>query len=293
MTAARLDPDADPGELAARHGLTISGARPGLAAYTRQIWARRQFIAAYATARLTSTYTSARLGQAWQVLTPLLNAVLYYLIFGLLLETRKQGITNYVPYLCTGVFLFSFTQATVQSATRSIEGNLGLVRALHFPRACLPISFTLVQLQQLLFSMSVLLVIVVGFGEPITSRWLLAVPALALQTIFNVGLALVMARIGARFTDTAQLVPFLLRAWIYVSGVFYNLKAFAAHAPHWVSVLLDLNPAVVYMGLMRSALLTSVGQPVYGWQLGLAWAAVIGAGGYVFFWQAEEEYGRG
>jgi teichoic acid transport system permease protein len=99
--------------------------------------------------------------------------------------------------------------------------------------------------------------------------------------------------VGARFTDTAQLMPFLLRAWVYVSGVFYNLKAFAAGAPHWVSVLLDLNPAVVYIGLMRSALLTSVEQPVYGWQLGLAWAVVIGAGGYVFFWHAEEEYGRG
>jgi teichoic acid transport system permease protein len=292
-----LDPDAglSPEALAMKYGLTVSGARPGLRDYTRGLWSRRHFITAYATARLTAMYTTARLGQIWQVMTPMLNAAVYYLIFGVLLGTR-HGIANFVPFLCTGVFTFNFTQSAVLSGTRSIEGNLGLIRALHFPRACLPISFTLIQLQQLIVSMGVLGVIVVGFGEPITFRWLLVVPALLLQSVFNAGLAMAMARIGARTTDTAQLMPFVLRTWMYVSGVFYNLKVFTAHAPHWAAVLLDVNPALVYIDLMRYALLDSVpadSLPPQVWPLALGWAVVVGVAGYVFFWKAEEAYGRG
>jgi teichoic acid transport system permease protein len=68
--------------LAARYGLRPSSARPGLASYLVRVWQRRHFIVAYATARNVSMYTEARLGQLWQVLTPLLNSAVYYLIRG-------------------------------------------------------------------------------------------------------------------------------------------------------------------------------------------------------------------
>jgi teichoic acid transport system permease protein len=69
-------------ELASAYGLRPSSARPGMVSYLRMVWQRRHFIIAYATARNVSMYTEARLGQLWQVLTPLLNSGVYYLIFG-------------------------------------------------------------------------------------------------------------------------------------------------------------------------------------------------------------------
>ncbi|MFH9425921.1 ABC transporter permease [Streptomyces sp. NPDC017529] len=288
-------PDPDLRALAERHGLTVSGARPPLGTYTRRLWARRHFIASFATARLTATYTTARLGQLWQVVTPLLNAGVYYLIFGVLLHT-SHGIPNFIPFLCTGIFVFTFTQSTVLAGTRAVSGNLGLVRALHFPRAALPVAHTLVQLQQLVFSMGVLAVIVLACGVPLTWHWLLMLPALLLQSVFNTGLALVMARIGAKTTDTAQLMPFVLRTWMYASGVFYDLSTFTRDAPHLVSVVLNCNPALIYVDLMRYALIDTVraqALPPHVWPLALGWALLAGVAGYVFFWQAEEEYGRG
>ncbi|MEU7259029.1 ABC transporter permease [Streptomyces rimosus] len=290
-----LPPDPHLRALAEHHGLTVSGARPPLREYTRRLWARRHFIAAFATARLTATYTTARLGQLWQVVTPLLNAGVYYLIFGVLLHTSR-GIPNFIPFLCTGIFVFTFTQSTVLAGTRAVSGSLGLVRALHFPRAALPIAYTLVQLQQLLFSMGVLAAIVLICGVPLTWHWLLMVPALLLQSVFNTGLSLVMARIGAKTTDTAQLMPFVLRTWMYVSGVFYNLSTFTSSAPHIVSVALNCNPALIYIDLMRYALIDTVRAqdlPPHVWPLALGWALLAGVAGYVFFWKAEEEYGRG
>ncbi|CAM5620660.1 hypothetical protein SALBM217S_04811 [Streptomyces griseoloalbus] len=118
--------------------------------------------------------------------TPLLNAAVYFFIFGLLLGARR-GIPSdvYVPFLVTGVFVFTFTQSPVLAAVPAISGNLGLVRALHFPLASLPISFALQQLQQLLFSMIVLVVIMVAFRSYPDLSWLLVVPALALQFVFR------------------------------------------------------------------------------------------------------------
>ncbi|CAG7656687.1 hypothetical protein SBRY_80037 [Actinacidiphila bryophytorum] len=163
--------------LAAAHGLGVSGARPPLAEYTRQLWSRRHFIRAFATARASTPYTQARLGQLWQVGTPLLNAAVYFLVFGSLLGSGR-GVPDYIPFLCTGIFDFTFTQSAVLAGARSLTDNMGLVRALHFPRAGLPLAVTLAQLQQLLLSLGVLAVIVVASGVPVTARWLLAVPAL-------------------------------------------------------------------------------------------------------------------
>ena len=179
-----LLPDEPLPELAARYGLEPSAARPSPLAYLKQLWQRRHFVVAFATARNVAMYSEARLGQVWQILTPLLNAAVYFLIFGVILDT-KRGVPNFIPFLVTGVFIFNFTQRSFIIASRVINDSLPLIRALHFPRACLPLGYVLIELQQMAISMVVLIVIVLGFGEPLTWYWLLAVPALALQTLLQ------------------------------------------------------------------------------------------------------------
>ncbi|EST26003.1 ABC transporter permease [Streptomyces roseochromogenus] len=290
-------PADDLAALAARHGLTVSGARPTLPEYVRQLWARRHFITAFATAKLTAQYSEAKLGQIWQVMTPLLNAAVYYFIFGVLMGTKK-GVPDYIPFLVTGVFVWTFTQSSIQVGTRAISGNLGLVRALHFPRAALPISFCIQQLQQLLFSMAALVVILFSLGVPISFSWLLVIPTLILQFLFNAGMAMIMARMGAKTPDIAQLMPFVLRTWMYVSGVMWSIGKLTKkdHLPHIVTVLLETNPAAVYIDLMRYALIASFHAkqlPPHVWALAAGWALVAGVGGFIYFWKAEEKYGRG
>ncbi|MGV9566954.1 ABC transporter permease [Streptomyces sp. NPDC003480] len=286
-----------PAELAAKYGLSVSGARPGLVSYVRQLWGRRHFILAFSQAKLTAQYSQAKLGQLWQVATPLLNAFVYYLIFGLILKaSRGMPHGTYIPFLVTGVFVFTFTQSSIMAGVRAISGNLGLVRALHFPRASLPVSFALQQLQQLLFSMIVLFAVAVGFGSYPSLSWLLIVPVLVLQFLFNTGLALIVARMGAQTPDLAQLMPFILRTWMYMSGVMFSIHNMLVGRPEWVIRALQVNPAAVFMDLMRFALIENYGAenlPPHVWALALFWAVVVFAGGFVYFWKAEERYGRG
>jgi len=242
-------------------------------------------------------------------------------------------VPNFIPFLVTGVFIFNFTQRSFIIASRVINDSLPLIRALHFPRACLPLGYVLIELQQMAISMVVLIVIVLGFGEPLTWYWLLALPALALQTFFNVGVALILARTGAGVDDVSQLIPFIVRTWMYASGVMFFIPALATLYLHAkISYLLQINPAAVYISLVRNSLLTSlrttVGtyQPynralcqaqlaavkahptpnpaavdhchlVVGgsslWMYGVGWAVVALVIGYFVFWRAEVTYGRG
>jgi len=281
--------------LAVRHGLMISGARPTLRVYLRQIWDRRHFILAFSRAKLTAQYSRAKLGQLWQVVTPLLNASVYYLVFGLLLQS-KRGVPDYIPFLVTGVFVWTFTLSSVTAGVKAISGNLGLIRALHFPRASLPLAVCIQQFQALMFSMIVLVVVLLGFGVPPTWHWFLVLPALILQSSFNIGLALVVARIGSHTPDLAQVMPFVMRTWMYLSGVMYSLADKAKNFPELIQTVLPLNPAAIYIDLMRYALIDSFTAdklPPHVWLVALAWSLIVGVGGFVYFWAGEETYWRG
>lgn len=294
-------------DYAARHGLRQSAARPPLRKYLQSVWARRNFIWAFASAKNISMYTDSRLGQVWQLLTPLLNAAVYYLIFGLLLDTSR-GVPDFIPFLVTGVFLFGFTQRSVTSGSKSVGDNLSLIRALHFPRATLPLAIAVVELQQLLLALVVLFAIILAFGEPITFTMLLFVPVVSLQLMFNVGISMVMARLGAFNRDITQLLPFVMRTWLYASGVIFSLPSLMKEGSKLaeyplIGELLQLNPAYVYVELSRYVLLGEYRDHVTHdlhmneagqlWLSAGVWSVVMLVGGFMYFYRAEERYGRG
>jgi teichoic acid transport system permease protein len=343
--AAQL-PDEPLAQLAAKYGLQPSAARPPLVEYIRRIWRRRYFVTGFATAQNVAMYTEARLGQVWQILTPLLNVAVYYLIFGLILNT-KRGVPDFIAFLVIGVFIFNFTQRSFIISSRVMWDSLPLIRALYFPRACLPLGYVLIELQQLGISLVVIFATVLAVGQPITWHWLLIIPILAMQTLFNIGAAFILARFGAGFDDVSQLLPFIVRTWFYASGVMFSIQTFSTLRYHYtLTRILQYNPAAIYITLTRNALLASQRQSMPGakpynqalcdlyykpppppvhptpgqleryhkflqanifnsahcpavvsqsslWMFGALWAVVILVVGFIFFWRAEVQYGRG
>ncbi|MBR7828133.1 ABC transporter permease [Actinospica sp. MGRD01-02] len=310
-----LDPEyADLGgvALAAKYGLKQSGKRPPLFEYAAQLWQRRHFITGYATAKNRSLYSNARLGQLWQLLTPVLNVAVYYFVFGILF-TQSRGVPKFLLFLVIGVFLFNFLQTSMINGSRSISDQLVLIRALHFPRACLPMSATIIQLQQLGFSMIIVVGVALGLQETPTLRWLLVIPALILFSVFCNGMAMIVARMGSVLTDTAQLLPFISRTWMYLCGVMYSIASVTDRAgiPHWVKLALYYDPPALFITVVRNCMISmpsrasyataadyqaavnSLHQPAFAWAFLVFWALLAGVGGFVYFWKAEEQYGRG
>ena len=329
-------PDQDLGELARQHGLKLSGARPGLFSYLAALWQRRHFILGYATARNISMYTDAKLGQIWQVLTPLLNAGVYYLIFGVLFQTSR-AVNHFPAFLLVGVFVFAFTERSIVTGSNVMRANLQLIRALYFPRASLPLAYVLVELQQMAVGMIVVVIAMLASEQWPSWYWLMLIPIAVLQTMFNVGAALIVARLGGSLADISELIPFFLRISRYFCGVMYLTFTITYRFHHdWIQQVLSLNPFAVYISLFRVAFMSSYRQDMPGnapfnadqcayfmahqgqsipgtttpdfswlascqavvtnndlWIAAIGWGVVFFVVGIVFFWQAENKYGRG
>jgi teichoic acid transport system permease protein len=252
-------PDRDLGELAREYGLKLSGARPSLRAYLVMLWQRRHFITGYATARNISMYTEAKLGQLWQVLTPLLNAGVYFLIFGELFQTSR-AVNHFPAFLLVGVFVFAFTERSIVTGSNVMRANLPLIRALYFPRASLPLAYVIVELQQMMIGMVVCVVAMLASEQWPTRHWLLLIPVVLLQTLFNTGAALVFARLGGAVADVSELIPFFMRISRYFCGVMYLVYTVTYRYPNWVQWVLSLNPFAVFISLFRVAFMTSYRQ---------------------------------
>jgi teichoic acid transport system permease protein len=276
-------------ELAAQYGLISASKVPGLKDYLKSTWQRRDFITELADARSTQQYSDSLLGRIWQLITPLLNAAIYYLIFGILLGTSK-GIENFTAFLVAGVFVFNFMQVTVTAASASIPKNNRLIKAIHFPKLVLPLATVIQQIQQYFVSLVVLLVIVLATGEPLTLMWLTLPLVLAMQVLFTTGFALILARWGARSRDINQLLPFFTRTWRYVSGVFFSITIFTASMADVVGTALLLNPGAVYIDLVRDSLMVTESSGPIIWVMGVVWAFVFFAVGLVYFYRGEKKY---
>lgn len=265
--------------------------RQPLTDYLVDLWLRRRFLFVFASAQQESSASSNRLGRYWFVLSPILSAATYWFVFGVLLGVDK-GIHNYVSYLVIGIFFFTFTAGAMAEGSSSLAQSADLIRSLHFPRAAIPLSSTILMVYRLGWEVLVVCVIVLITGEPITLSWLLLVPVVLLQTLFNAGLALILARLVAQAEDVRQLLPYVTRTWMFVSGVMFSITTYAANAPQAVRTLLEINPLAVYLSLARQCLITNTPAPAGSWLLAIVWGVGLFVLGFIFFWRAEASYGR-
>ena len=80
--------------LAKAHGLEALGGRPPFGTYVRTLWRRRSFLWTLASADAAEKNSEDRLGVIWTLLNPLLLVVSYFLIFGLLLDTKRTNLST-------------------------------------------------------------------------------------------------------------------------------------------------------------------------------------------------------
>jgi teichoic acid transport system permease protein len=243
------------------------------------------------TAELQAQHRNTALGGLWHLLDPLLSVAIWWLLFGVILNVTR-GVDNVVGFLAIGVFFFHFTQKSVRSGSRAITANEGLLRSISFPRAILPLSVVLAEFMALGYALSAMFVVVLLTGEEPAWSWLLIVPIVFFQFFFNAGLALFMARLADHFRDVVQILPYGLRVWGMLSGVFYPVTKRLADHPGLYAIM-KVNPAYLFMELPRRAILDNVAPTAGQWTTLAVWAFASLVIGFLFFVGRETEYGRG
>jgi teichoic acid transport system permease protein len=124
----------------------------------------------------------------------------------------------------------------------------------------------------------------------ITWRWALFPLVFALQVMFNAGLVFYAARITSAIPDLRMVLGFVSRFWLYGSGVMFSLERFITHPT--VLEVVQFNPAYCVLELSRDLLVYGQTPELTLWLTLGAWALVTPVLGFLYFWQAEEDYGR-
>jgi teichoic acid transport system permease protein len=274
-----------------------SGLRPVLAAtstreYLRQMWERRAFAVALPAEEVRAAHQDTFLGNVWHLFNPLLSVGVYYLTFGLVLNVSR-GIDNYILWLTIGVFTYNLTSRSVLSGASSISSNAGLMRAMRFPRALLPVSTVMGRLITFGFELATLLVVALVTGEGVSRRLLVVPVIVVVHTSLNLGGAFIAARLNDSYRDIQQVIPFFFQLMRFMSGVMFPVDRFLeAGASHgWISRLIGLNPLVQILNMYRWAFMGTAVDPVRVLESVVISAALL-VFGFRFFRANELEYGR-
>ncbi|WP_313409570.1 ABC transporter permease [Aeromicrobium sp.] len=275
------------------HGLTRVGGRPPLLQYLRGVAKRKDFILSLALYRIEAENQRQRLGLLWIVLKPILNAAVFGLVFGILMASTKT-VPDFVSFLVIGVFLFEFFSSTMGSGAKAITSNQALVQSLAFPRMALPVSTVIQKFIGLLPTIPLLMVFLVIMGHRPTWNWLLIVPLLALYYLFCQGVAFMTARLTVHLPDVTNLLPFVTRFFFYTTGIFFSFDLRFVDNPALLEGV-QYQPLYAFITLSRELLLDS--DPLYDvrpefWFIIAGWSIAVFLIGTVFFWAAEERYGR-
>ncbi|MXW98700.1 MAG: ABC transporter permease [Acidimicrobiaceae bacterium] len=255
--------------------------------YLAEVWRRRDFAILVPVQDLRAQNMGSALGQLWHLLNPALMVAVYFLIFGVIIDTSR-GVDNFLGFLIVGVVWFHLTQRVVQDAAVCIPRNLGLIRSVQFPRILLPAATVNGQTAAFAPALVLALAAVIATGERPSLRWLALIGVLAAQFVFNFGAALLVARIGAAVPDLRQLLPHVFRLLFYASGVIFSVDAFVT-SEFWRRAF-ALNPIYDVITCARWCLL---GEPVDSWVVAgmLAWGVVLLVVGFAVFWRSDQRLG--
>lgn len=280
--------------LAARHGLARVGVRPSLGSYLRDLWRHRHLAWSMARGEFVSQHRDNYLGLLWSVINPIMLGVAYYLIFGVLLDLRRD-VGNFIAFLTIGLFTFVFFSAALTSGSKALLGKVTMMRSLAFPRVLLPVVVVLSGFVANIPAFLVLLLIALVTGEPVTWSWLLFPVALVVVALMGLGMAMIVARVVHAVRDLANVVPLVVRLLRYVSGVFFSIEARVAaidDAPPWLGPALEYQPGAVSLTIVRQTLMSDLPLDWTAWAVAGGWAVFFLVTGFIVFWRAEGTYGR-
>ena len=194
--------------------------RPTALARLVELWQYRELVRNLVVGELKSRYKNSVFGFFWSLLNPLGMMLVFTLIFGVL--TPNVQIEKYPLFLLCGLLPWNYFSNSVTGSLYSVVGNGNLVKKVYFPRAVLPIATVLSQLVNFLLAFIVLFAALLVFQANF-SPWLWTLPfVLLIQTVFTLGIALVLSTLNVFYRDTAMIMDVVMLAWFFLTPVFYS-----------------------------------------------------------------------
>ena len=201
----------------------------------KELYAYREMIRMLIRRDLRGRYKGTFLGFVWTFLNPLLQFVVYAVVFS---QIIKMNIEQFYIYLFIGFIPWYFFASTVPVGAGCVHAQSNLVLKIYFPRMVLPISATLSGFCNMLYSELVVLAVILvsGFG---VSYHIAALPVVFLgQLLIVLGIVLIVSAITVYYRDIQHIIDIIVMAWFYITPIVYTPE----YVPDRFKWILDINP---------------------------------------------------
>ena len=256
----------------------------------REIWEYRNLVSLFAGRSLATMYKQSMLGPVWFIIQPFMMAMVFYVVFGLLINLSTGGMPHMLFYMSGMIFWFLFVNVFQRTSVSLIE-NARLYGKIYFPRLMLPLSYMVTAAVLFCLNLFVLVLFYLFYrmkGVPIAvGPLVLLTPVLVLQVVVT-GLAfgLCIAAATVRFRDVGYLLPTLIQFWMFSTPIFYSSQSVTPRMKR----LLWCNPVAAPLECFRYAF---SGMNPVGWQAfvpGVLLTLVVLVVGFFWFNKAQRDF---
>ncbi len=189
--------------------------------HLRELWQYRELIYNLVLRDLKVRYKNSFLGIVWSWLNPLLMMLVFTLVFNVM---RGSATPNFHIFVLSALLPWNFFSGAVMGGIHSIVGNGHLIKKVYFPREVLPLSILLSNLVNFLIALPVLFILTWVSGVPLRG-WVLLLPVpILVQSIFALGIILVLATLEVFYRDTHMLMDVGMLAWFFLTPIFYPVE---------------------------------------------------------------------
>lgn len=214
-----------------------------------EVWAYRELLYFLVWKDVKIRYKQTVLGIAWAVLQPLIAMVIFWFIFGAVLNVQTD--IPYPLFAYSGLVIWIYFSTALNQSSGSVLNNTNLLTKVYFPRILLPLSACLVGVLDYVIATVMLVVLMLFFGI-MPSPWifLLVIPFFT-SVLLASGIGFWVSSVSAKYRDVKYITPFFVQLLLFVSPIIYPSTAI----PPSLSWVLTINPLTGIIEAQRAFVL--------------------------------------
>lgn len=214
----------------------------------KELYAYRQMIFSLVKKDLRGRYKGSVLGFLWTFINPLLQLVVYTIVFSFILKTN---IERYYLYLFVALIPWIFFSSSITVGSASIVAQKDLIKKIYFPRMVIPISYVTSSFVNMLLCFIVIFAVIIVSGAGINFLALLTLPVIMLvEYILALGMAMLTSAITVYFRDLEHILGIVTMAWMYMTPIMYDKSI----VPENLMPIFNLNPMTHVIECYRAVL---------------------------------------
>ncbi len=250
----------------------------------KEIYEYRQMIFSLVRKDLRGRYKGSILGFLWTFIVPLMQLVVYTLVFSVIL---KSNIEKYYLFLFVALIPWNFFSSALTGGSTSVLHQQNLVTKIYFPREVLPIANVTSSFVNMLYCFVVVLAVVLFSGFNLNLLAWLALPLIMIIEYFMaLGVAMLTSAVTVYFRDLEHILGIISMAWIHLTPVMYPIDI----VPDEILPIFMLNPMTPIISAYRDILYWGKFPDVTTLGSCVAFAAVFMVLGMVVFGRLKKRF---